>query len=116
MFYTIVWGLFGFAFQYVLIAVGVLSNETLYLAGLFAAAWTFGFVFPLTPGGIGIREAVLVSGLSVLMQNPLPVVVAVLSRILWVIAELFSLGLASAMKFIVHKQIKQPKEFHQEAL
>lgn len=116
IFYIAIWGVFGVAFEYVLIAVGISSNETLYFVGVFAAAWTLGFVFPLTPGGIGIREAVLVSGLAVFMNDPLPVVAAILSRILWTIAELFSLGFAALMNFAATRHTKQLRALHQETL
>lgn len=34
------------------------------LIGIEAAAWLVGFVVPGAPGGLGVREAVLIAGLS----------------------------------------------------
>lgn len=36
----------------------------LYLAGVFALAWSLGFVTPGAPGGLGVREAILVGQLG----------------------------------------------------
>jgi hypothetical protein len=34
----------------------------LFLTGLFAVAWISGFIVPGAPAGLGIREAILVTG------------------------------------------------------
>lgn len=114
MFYAAIWVVFGIAFDTVLASVGISPNEFLYIAGLFAAAWTLGFVVPIAPGGIGIREGVMVAGVSILVDDPLPVVVAVLSRILWMIAELVGLGTAYLMHSIAEKQTKRLETLHRE--
>jgi uncharacterized membrane protein YbhN (UPF0104 family) len=114
--YTVIWGIFGVAFDYVLAAVSVSSIESLYAAGLFASGWTLGFIVLLTPGGIGIREAVLIAGISIFVNAPLPVVIAALSRILWTIAELFSLGFAYFINYAAERLRKRSEALHREIL
>lgn len=116
IFYALTWLLFGFAFELVVAAVGAPLEQPIYFAGLFAGAWTLGFVTIISPGGIGIREAVLVTGVSLFVSSPLPVVVAVLSRILWIVAELVSLGFASLIHWNMHRQTKYTQLSSHESL
>ena len=40
------------------------ANRVMELIGIGSAAWLVGFVVPGAPGGLGVREAVLIAGLS----------------------------------------------------
>jgi uncharacterized membrane protein YbhN (UPF0104 family) len=56
--------------------------------GAFAAAWCAGFVLLLAPAGAGVREATLVLLLGAVLTRPEATVVAVLSRLLFVVGDL----------------------------
>lgn len=93
MSYVINWLIIGFAFMILVYSVTPELDQMslLYLTGLFAGAWTIGFLSFLTPGGIGVRDGLLVLGLSAALQDPLPFMVSVLARILWTVAEVIGL-------------------------
>jgi glycosyltransferase 2 family protein len=54
----------------------------------FAAAWCAGFLLVVAPAGAGVREAALVLLLGGAITRPAAVVVAVLSRLLFVLGDL----------------------------
>lgn len=58
------------------------------LISAFSFAWVAGFVVILSPGGIGVREAVLIAVLTALLPAPYPALAALLSRIVWSLCEL----------------------------
>jgi uncharacterized membrane protein YbhN (UPF0104 family) len=60
---------------------GVLS------VGAFALAWTAGFLFVIAPAGAGIREAVLVIGLSPVLDRDKALLVALVSRGVMTLAD-----------------------------
>ncbi len=57
------------------------------LAGVFAAAWLLGFVVPGAPGGIGVRELVLLWGLSGFMAEEQVLLLVVAGRLLTTIGD-----------------------------
>ena len=56
--------------------------------GAFAGAWCAGFLLVVAPAGAGVREAALVLLLSGVLARPEATVVAVLSRLLFVLGDL----------------------------
>jgi len=63
--YVAVWALYGTAFWLTARSLfGVPASDLLHYIGVFAVAWVAGFVVVFAPGGIGVREAVLVALLS----------------------------------------------------
>jgi hypothetical protein len=56
--------------------------------GAFAAAWCAGFLLVVVPAGAGVREAALVLLLSGALTRPEATVVAVVSRLLFVVGDL----------------------------
>jgi len=56
--------------------------------GAFAAAWCAGFLLLVAPAGAGVRETALVLLLGSAMTRPQATVVAVLSRVLFVVGDL----------------------------
>jgi hypothetical protein len=69
------------------------------LIGLYAGAWLVGFLIVVTPGGIGVRDGLLAAGLAVLFDAPLPVAIALIARIVWTLAEVVCLLIASILQF-----------------
>lgn len=54
----------GFSFYAVTVALGGTAVKPAFCVALFSMAWLLGFVTPGAPAGLGVREAVLVIGLS----------------------------------------------------
>jgi hypothetical protein len=73
------------------LAVQLVPADPVLLAratGAFAAAWCAGFLLLVVPAGAGVREAALVVLLSPAMTRPEATVVAVVSRLLFVLGDL----------------------------
>jgi hypothetical protein len=64
------------------------------LVGIFAGAWVIGFLSFLAPGGLGVREGILVYLLGFYLPSHVAIVVALLSRLWVTAAELIGTGLA----------------------
>jgi hypothetical protein len=94
-------GLLLFVSAILLIAVGGVSHfflaRTFYsslplslipaITSAFALAWTIGYLTPIAPSGLGIRDGILIALFSMWMPNPVAVVVALASRLLLVIED-----------------------------
>lgn len=65
-------------------------SSALYTAGLFCAAWIAGMFTPGAPAGLGVRELILVQGLTPLTGEAGAVIATILFRILTVTADLFA--------------------------
>jgi uncharacterized membrane protein YbhN (UPF0104 family) len=91
------WLLIGFAFGMMVFAISPAFKNSWWpqLIGLYMGAWLVGFVIIFTPGGIGPRDLLLGLGLSLLLNDPLPTVAAILARILWTLAEITGVLLTS---------------------
>jgi hypothetical protein len=63
------------------------------LAGIFAAAWTVGFLSFITPSGIGVREGVMSLMLARVMPVGSAVLLPILLRILMTLAEVIAAGI-----------------------
>lgn len=88
--YALNWIVLGIAFA--LLAPGLNLQlqlpDTIQVIGVHAVAWVVGFVVIITPGGIGVREAVLTIGLTPFFAMPFPVIISLLARIGWTLAEI----------------------------
>ena len=62
--------------------------------GAFAAAWCAGFLLVVVPAGAGVREAALVLLLGPVLARPQATVVALVSRLLFVVGDLGWSGIA----------------------
>lgn len=91
--YVVMWLLAGFSFYLLLAAMtSPVGWQMIPLTvGVFTFAWLVGFVSVFTPGGVGVREGVIVLLLGTIISSPYLVLVALFSRILWSLAELFFL-------------------------
>jgi uncharacterized membrane protein YbhN (UPF0104 family) len=81
-------------------------SGALYAAGLFCAAWIAGMFTPGAPAGLGVREVILVQGLTPLTGQTGAVITTVLFRVLTVTADLlaFVVGIA-LLRLFPGKQI-----------
>jgi uncharacterized membrane protein YbhN (UPF0104 family) len=99
------WLLFGLAFCLFVTAVQPMPLAAWpTLSGAFVASWVLGLLVIFTPGGLGVREGMLIMVLSSLSLAYLPaasargvaVVLALGSRLWMVLSEVVGLGLAVA--------------------
>lgn len=94
-------GLFLFVVAILLVTVGGVSHfflvRTFYdgltfismpaITSAFALGWTIGYLTPIAPSGLGVRDVILVALFTMWMPGPIAVVVAVASRILFIIED-----------------------------
>jgi len=62
--------------------------QPMHVFGVLIVAWLLGYVTPGAPGGVGVREAVIVSGTAAVIGTGDAVVYAVLFRVATVLADL----------------------------
>ena len=80
--YVVTWLLYGTAFWLTAHSLfAVPASSLLHYIGVFAIAWTVGFVVVFAPGGIGVREAVLVALLSGRLGEAHAIALAAASRL-----------------------------------
>ncbi|HPM76276.1 MAG TPA: lysylphosphatidylglycerol synthase transmembrane domain-containing protein [bacterium] len=93
--YTLAWLIYALSCVLLIKALGDIgAAQVLPIVGAFMLSWVIGFLSFITPGGIGIREAVL-TGLLTMWQFPLGIamVAAVLCRLQWTGMELMGAAL-----------------------
>lgn len=88
--FLLLWLLVGFSFFLLIQAVEYNADPVLIpiTVGVFAFSWAIGFVAIFSPGGIGVREGVMVLLLGSFLPSGLVLTSVLLSRFLWVLAEL----------------------------
>ncbi|NRA40791.1 MAG: flippase-like domain-containing protein [Pseudomonadales bacterium] len=99
--YCLLWFAFGISGLCIVMAIApTISLSVMQLAFIiasFSAAWLIGFLAVFAPGGIGIREAVIILLLSTLLSVEQATLCAIISRAAWHIAELLGVLLAALM-------------------
>jgi hypothetical protein len=97
--YAVYWALTGLAFAALVRAMFPLatSDVPLAIAG-YAASYAVGFLSLLTPGGLGVREGVLVLALAPVMPAGPALVVALASRLWMMVFELLGAVAAYALE------------------
>ncbi|HEX6470488.1 MAG TPA: lysylphosphatidylglycerol synthase domain-containing protein [Streptosporangiaceae bacterium] len=97
------WALFGLHIWLLALAAGG-SGESLPFAalGAYALAWTVGFLFFIAPGGIGAREAALSITLASALPAGAPIVVAIVSRVVFTLVDL----IGSSVAFLVGGRVR----------
>jgi hypothetical protein len=81
---------------------GILQTMTIIIdwltvAKIYCFAWVLGFVVPGAPGGLGVRETVLIISLAALPQETLMLAI-IWHRIATILADFVSFGMAFAWK------------------
>lgn len=96
-FYVLQWIIIGAAFMGLVYALdgSVTATEFLRGVGLFPGVWAVGLLIVITPGGIGIREALLTVALASITPDPKPLYAAIIARICWTIAEVTGISASS---------------------
>jgi uncharacterized membrane protein YbhN (UPF0104 family) len=82
------WFGLGLSFWVLLLPYSQYNPPLIAVTGIYASAWVVGFLVPFAPAGLGIREAILVLGLSHFsLGGDLGVFLASLHRILYFFVE-----------------------------
>ncbi len=87
-----------------LIALGPLAapeSRFVLLTGIFAVAWVAGYVTPAAPGGLGVREAILVAALGPIYGDGTAVALALIVRVCSVAAD----GLGFLTGVVFHRSL-----------
>jgi uncharacterized membrane protein YbhN (UPF0104 family) len=93
--YFVGWNLYGLAFYLFLVSVSDFpAGHFLQAAGVFCAAYLIGYWSVLTPGGIGVREAVLALLLVPYFSPGVAAAVAAFARLWSIAGELVASGIA----------------------
>ncbi|MFH0931226.1 MAG: lysylphosphatidylglycerol synthase transmembrane domain-containing protein [Candidatus Zixiibacteriota bacterium] len=91
-YYTLVWFLYGLAFMvFVNAIVPVPWSQYFSLTAAFAFSYTLGFLAVFVPGGLGVREGILVLLLSLYFPLPVATLIALFSRLWMSAVELLGL-------------------------
>ena len=99
--YTVMWLLMGVSFYALLVATDPHLDLALLKAAIsvFSLSWLAGFPTPISPGGIGVREGAIMLLLSSIVVGPQATMVALLSRVVWLVVELvFFAGLCLPLR------------------
>jgi uncharacterized membrane protein YbhN (UPF0104 family) len=97
--YFVAWTLYGLAFYLFLISVSDFPvGHVLQATALFCAAYVIGYWSVFAPGGIGVREAVLVLLLGPYLGTGVAAAVAALARIWSVVGEVIASLIAVKIK------------------
>lgn len=98
--------LFGMSLVLITAQLTVISPAVAFsIVGIMAASWLLGFVSFVVPAGIGVRDAAMMALLLPILGEPWAIVVPVLSRVLWVLADLCNLVFSLV---IARRRIPQP--------
>jgi uncharacterized membrane protein YbhN (UPF0104 family) len=81
--------------------LGAQESHVMLAIGVFAVAWVAGFVTLVSPGGVGVREAVLLAGLTPAYGPGIALAVAVTYRVVTSIGD----GLAFVLGFLAERRL-----------
>jgi uncharacterized membrane protein YbhN (UPF0104 family) len=87
-----IWLLLGTAFWVLAHACGM-PAEFGFSIGLFATAYAVGFLVPIAPAGLGVRDAVLTLGLMPYASTGEALAVTAVSRLIYLVVELLLVGI-----------------------
>ncbi|MDE0684814.1 MAG: lysylphosphatidylglycerol synthase domain-containing protein [Candidatus Poribacteria bacterium] len=98
--YLLLWGLLGTAFFLFIKSLCPISvSQLLVVTGIYAVAWSIGFLSVITPSGLGVREGVLSLLLTTVLPPATATLVALLARLWTLAAELLLGGVAFGIYF-----------------
>jgi hypothetical protein len=95
--YAVNWLILGFAFMMIAAAFNLTLGvgDIAVIIGVHAVAWLIGFLVVFAPGGIGVRDTILAIGLIAFAPMPFPVLISLVARIAWTLAEFFDFAAVS---------------------
>jgi uncharacterized membrane protein YbhN (UPF0104 family) len=99
LFYTGSWLLFGFCFLFFIRSITPAPFGMYFgVTGAFAGSVTIGFLAFFAPGGVGIREGILVALLNAYFPLPVATLIALLSRVWITLVEVLLFLIAMTFK------------------
>jgi uncharacterized membrane protein YbhN (UPF0104 family) len=105
--YVVGWAIYGTAFWLTARALFAVPASSLpHYLGVFAIAWVVGFVVVFAPGGIGVREAVLVALLSDRLGEAHAIALAAASRLILSAIDLGGGTIAIALPLLTRPRRK----------
>ncbi len=105
--YILAWCMIGLSFAGMVYAIHPHLNtrDVIEIIGLYAGTWMIGFLVIITPGGIGVRDGLIILGLSVFILEPIPALAAIIARIGWTLAEIFGVAISTLIFYISRKSL-----------
>ncbi len=91
------WLLYGASGAVLASALGLATDQPVLIAIAFVAAWLIGFLSMLTPGGLGVREAVLALLLSPVLAGSEAIALALVARLSWTAVEMAGVLLGAGL-------------------
>lgn len=102
---SLAFGLLGIGLYFVVLLIRPESTITIvYVTVIFIAAWVIGTMTPGAPGGLGVREGVLVVGFTPFMEAGDAVVIALTFRVITIAADGMAFFVGEGLRLIVKKQ------------
>lgn len=99
--FVLAWALYGLAGIVLLHSVGLAGHMPAYtVAAVSVAAWMIGFASLITPGGMGVREAVFAGYLSQYIQPAQAVACALLFRLTWTMVEWAGVAIGAGLGWL----------------
>ncbi|MEA3378607.1 MAG: lysylphosphatidylglycerol synthase domain-containing protein [Nanoarchaeota archaeon] len=87
-FYLFYWVVYGLGAFFIINAVYDLSYTKIpFIIGVFAISWFLGFVSFIAPGGLGVRDGLIVYFLMFIIPEPIAIIIALLLRIILTLIE-----------------------------
>lgn len=106
--FVVNWIIVGIGFYILVYSIYPLPlSKALYTAGIFALATIIGILSIFAPSGIGVREGIMLLGLSLIMPSHYAVVVSIVSRLWSTIPELLLAGIGSLYSKALYKKIEK---------
>jgi hypothetical protein len=99
-----IWCCLGFSFWITLLPYSPQDISFLYIIGLYALSYALGFAVPFAPAGIGIREAVLVMGLTPYLDANTSIILATLNRLFYIVSEIILVMISSSLRATYYKK------------
>ncbi|MEW8690051.1 MAG: hypothetical protein AB2535_03090 [Candidatus Thiodiazotropha endolucinida] len=90
----LIWLVLGFAFWITLTPFSASEIGLVFIIGLYAFSYAVGFAVPFAPAGIGIRESVLVLGLTPFLDMNTAIILAALNRVFYIFIEIILAALS----------------------
>jgi glycosyltransferase 2 family protein len=107
MLYLLVWGVYGLAFWLTGRALfAVPARQLPAYIGVFALAWLAGLLVVFAPGGVGVREAVIVALLTPRLGEAHAIVLAGASRIVLVAVDLVAGAVSLSLPLLRRRERK----------
>ena len=93
IFFLLSGGLLALLFIVVAAPIGI--DFILQIVAAYSAAWVIGYITPGAPGGIGVREALLIVMLGNIIDEPQAILIALLFRLITIIGDMIYYALVT---------------------